>query len=96
MNKFSEFGIKTKLQNFVGDKIKISKVLNKEIEIVDYRIEPSKFEGNRLFMQIKVDGELRVLFTSGKFLQEMIEEVPKNKFPFSATIVEDNERYEFK
>ncbi len=96
MNKFSDFKITTKLQNFVGDKIKVSRVLNKEIEIIDYRIEPSKFEGNRLFMQITIDGEKRVVFTGSKFLQQMIEEVPKNKFPFTATIIEDNERYEFR
>lgn len=39
MHKFSEFASTV---HFVGDKISINKILNKEISVLHYRIEPSK------------------------------------------------------
>ena len=99
MKKFSQFGIKPESKNFIGEKIPIKRILNKEIIINDYRIEDSKFKekgnGKRLFMQITVDGIQRVVFTSSQPLQQQIQMVPKEEFPFYATIITENERYEF-
>lgn len=39
MHKFSEFASTV---HFVGDKISINKILNKEINVLHYKIEPSK------------------------------------------------------
>jgi hypothetical protein len=36
MHQFKDFGIKPKLQCFVGDKIKMNKVLNREIVVHDF------------------------------------------------------------
>lgn len=43
---------------FVGDKISINKILNKEISVLHYRIEPSKHgTDDYAQMQIELDGE---------------------------------------
>lgn len=98
MNCFKDFGIKPQSKAFEGDKIKIDRVLNKEIEIHDYKIEQSKYEkgnGKCLYMQILVDGEKRLLFTGSTTLMDMIQQVPAEKMPFKATIVKENERLQF-
>lgn len=98
MHSFSEFGIKTTAKNFEGEKIKIDSVLNKQITVEAYKIEQSKFEkgnGKRLDMQITVDGTKRLLFTGSINLMDMIQQVPSDKFPFTTTIVRENERLIF-
>lgn len=98
MNKFSDFGIQPG-KGLLGDKIKIDRVTNKEITVYDYRIVDSKFKekgnGKRLDMQIEVGGERRVVFTGSTVLQEMIQRVPKENFPFTTKIIRENERYQF-
>lgn len=99
MKSFKEFGIKTASQAFVGDKIKMEKILNREIIIHDYRIDDSKFEGAKnnkcLVLQIEFKEEKHVVFTGATVLIESIQQVPKKEFPFTATIIKENERYEF-
>lgn len=97
MKSFSELGIKITTKGFEGDKIKIERILNKEIIVEDYRIENSKIkEGDKcLWMQIVVDGNKRVLFSGSKYLQEMIKQVKKDNFPFKTTIIKNNDRLEF-
>ncbi len=97
MKRFKDFGIKTPLQSFQGDKIKISRILNREIQVHDYRIENSKYgENNKcLYMQISVGDTKHVLFTGSVVLIETIQQVPKDEFPFLTTIIRENERFEF-
>jgi hypothetical protein len=98
MKTFKEFGIKAESQSFTGDKIKISRVLNKEITVHDYKIEDSKYGDNKkcLSLQIEFDGEKRVIFTGSNVLMNMIQAVPRDGgFPFKTTIIKDDERYEF-
>jgi len=99
IKNFRDFGIRTEYKGFEGEKIHLKKVLNKEIEVHRCKIEKSKFpgsgNGNRLDMEIVVDGVKRVLWTSSVVLQEMIEKLPTNAFPFRTTIVEENQRLEF-
>lgn len=40
MNKFSDFAE----EKFIGEKIKISKVLNKEIKVLAFQVKKSKIE----------------------------------------------------
>lgn len=100
MKKFSDFGIKPVTHGLTGDKIKIDRVLNKEVKVLDFRIVDSKFtdkgNGKRLDIQIEVDGTQRVIFTGSITLMDMINQVPKSEFPFITTIVRENERFEFK
>lgn len=95
MNEFSQFDIKECETNFIGEKIKMNRILNKKISVHGFRIKPSKFEGDYSQIQIKVDNELRVVFTKSSKLKNQLQQIPENGFPFMATIVEENEAFKF-
>jgi len=99
MKSFKEFGIKPELLSMTGEKIKIAKILNREITVHDYRIEESKFkkENNSrcLYLQISIDGMKHIVFTGSFVLTSMISKVNKEDFPFSTMITKEGEHYEF-
>jgi len=95
MKNFKDFGIKTSVSRFTGDKIKIKKILNGQIVVHDFSVEDSKFDGKCLYLQISVDGTNHILFTGSKVLIDMIQHVPKTDFPFNTTIVQEDERLMF-
>ena len=100
MKKFKEFGIKPAIKVFVGEKIKMSKILNREIVVHDFRIEDSKVykergTGKCLTLQISVADTKHIVFTSAVGLLEAIQQVPATDFPFATTIMEENDRFEF-
>jgi len=99
MHSFKDFGIKAPAPAFAGDQIKMNKILNKQIIIHRFRIEESRFKdkgnGKRLDMQIEVSGIIYIVWTSSVVLQETIKQIPAASFPFTTTIVLENERLEF-
>ena len=98
MKKFSEFGIAPTINSLVGDKIKIERILNREITVTDFRIEDSKYgdAGSKcLYIQFNMGGQQHVVFTGSKPLIETIQLVPKSSFPFVTTIIKVDQRYEF-
>lgn len=95
VKSFRDLGIKSDIPGFVGDKIAISKILNREIQVLDFKITDSKYSGKCLYLQIEYKEEKRVIFTGSRFLREVIEKIPKSEFPFKTTIIEEDERYEF-
>ena len=99
MIAFKDLGIKAETEAFSGDKIKISRLLNREITVKRFKIVESKFNdkgnGKRLDMQIEIDGKEHICWTSSIILQATIKQVPADSFPFTTTIIENNERYEF-
>lgn len=100
VKKFSDFKIPTPEKKFTGDRIKASKILGEQILIHAYRIGPSKLfkdKGNGLClkMQITYKEEKRVVFTGAQGLMTSIEGVPKDGFPFTATIIKKDDFYEF-
>lgn len=95
MKSFKEFNIVTAIKGFVGDKIKIERILNREIVVMEYKIEESKFNGKYLSLQIKIKDEMHVVFTGSNALMDQVQQVPKDSFPFTATIIKDNERLQF-
>lgn len=97
MKKFSDFGIDTMpVTAIVGDKIKIDRVLNRPIKIHAIVFAPSDFGGERMDMQIELNGEKRLLRTSSQNLMYQGKKVPKDGFPFDTTIVLLGEKsYEF-
>lgn len=95
MHSFKDFNITTQSKPFTGEKISLERVLNKEIIVQDYKVEDSKYEGQRLTLQVEVERQQRVIFTGSTVLQELIEKVPKDKFPFTTTIIKENKRFEF-
>lgn len=100
MKNFKDFSIKPKIDFFVGDKIKILKVLNREIIVHGFKIDKSKFENSNsefvMSLQIEYMNCKRVLFTGSKILAEMIKEVPEDGFPFKSTIIKEGESFVFK
>lgn len=99
VNKFSDFSIEVPENKFSGDKIKIAKLLNKKIIVLNYRITDSKFNETglkkRLDIQLEISGEKHILFTGSKVLTEMIEQVAKDCFPFETMITKEGEAYQF-
>ncbi|MBY0485667.1 MAG: hypothetical protein K2P85_00515, partial [Flavobacteriaceae bacterium] len=89
MTAFKDLGIKPKLNSFVGDKIKIDKVLNQEITVFAFKIAKSIKKENTDYLTIQIEkGDTKfVIFTGSKILMQMIQEVPEDKFPFKTTIV---------
>lgn len=78
MKDFKDFGIVApERKGFVGPSIKIGKVLNKEITVLDYKVKPSKHNtGECLYLQISVKGTKHVLFTGSSALIGQIRLVP--------------------
>ena len=99
MNDFKSFNIKPENKSFEGEKIKVERILNKKVIVLDFKIEESKFKekgsGKCLYIQIEVDGSKRVLFSGSSYLLDMIQKVPKESFPFTSIIVKENEHLEF-
>ena|SRR5688572_27711827 len=97
MHNFKDLNIKPKINVFVGDKIPVKKILNVPISVLEFKIEPSKKKEGTDFLtlQIEKSGEKRIVFTGSKIMMDQINRVPKESFPFTTTIVNDNEYYEF-
>jgi hypothetical protein len=102
MHSFSQFGIKVVSKCFVGDKIKMSKILNKEIVVHDFKIMAStvdafKAQGSDkcLHLQISLNNEKYIVFTSSGFLMDAIEQIPEDGFPFATVIIQDEKRLQF-
>ena len=100
MNSFSQFNVKPVTKSFEGDKIKMSKILNREIVVHAFKIEDSKVfkdrgSGKCLYLQISFNNENHIVFTSSSGLIEVIQQIPEKGFPFTTIIIQDNERFLF-
>jgi hypothetical protein len=97
MKKFDEFNITVATSYLAGDKIKIDKTLNREITIEAFKIGPSKFEGKGpcLHLQFQMNGNQYVCFGSFSRLIEQIKQVPDDGFPFTTTVVKENNVLKF-
>ncbi len=99
--KFSDFGIKVESKAFVGKSIDITDVINKEIIVHRYQIDPSKHPKKPgdmcLTLQIEIDEEMRVVFSGSFYLQQMIQKVSADGFPFQTVIKREkfSKRLEF-
>ena len=99
MKSFKELNIKPTKQQFVGDKIKIMKVLNTEIIVNAFKIEKSQYPKakaeNVMTLQITHQAENKIIFTGSNVLIDQIKQVPEDAFPFKTTIIKNGEHYEF-
>lgn len=99
MKEFKQLNIKPASKGFVGDKIKINKILNKGIIVHDFKVKESKFEGGGqcLHLQIEIEDEKRLVFTRGSSLIDSLKQMTREDFPFKATVVRETENgpYEF-
>jgi hypothetical protein len=102
MNSFNQFNITSNTTSFVGDKIKMIKILDKQIIVHHYKLDDSKVykDKNRgtckcLQLQITYNDEKYVIFTSSSGLIDMIQQIPLGGFPFTTTIIKENDRFIF-
>lgn len=99
MKKFSSFSINPSKGRFTGDKIKIKKVFDKDIIVLDFLVENSKYsdkgEEKCLKLQIEMNEEKHVLWTGSRVLMEMIQQVDRRSLPFQTIIKEEGEAYRF-
>ena len=95
IKNFQDLGIEPEIKHFLGAKLKVSKVLNKEIKVIDYEIKPSNYKGECLHMQIEIGTQKHVFFTGSSVLINTIKRITKSNLPFMTTIVEENEHYQF-
>lgn len=97
MKKFSQFDIKPTEKAFSGEKIEVDKVLNKEITVLAFKIVPSKFKdkGDCLYLSIKSEDTMHIIFTSSKYLIDLIRQIPDDEIPFTTVIQRDNKRLLF-
>jgi hypothetical protein len=75
---------------------------NREIVVHHFKLEDSKVKafqekgtGKCLHLQISFDNRKHVVFTGSTGLIEVIQKIPETGFPFTTTIVEENDRYLF-
>lgn len=95
--RFSDLGIKVDVESLLGEKIKIAKVIGKEILVKGFKVTDSKYEKTNhcLTIQIEIGGEDKVIFTGSGMLKKQIEQINKEDFPFLATIQSINDTYNF-
>lgn len=89
MKDFGDLGIVHEKKGFRGQKVGIQSILNLNLIIEDWKKEPSTIKGKdiRLDLQIKLNGEQRITWTSSKNLIAIMEKIPRTSLPFSAKIV---------
>lgn len=94
MKRFSDFAKPSGI--LTGDKIRINDILGKEIEVIGYKISDSKQKlGTKyLTLQIRVNGQERVLFTGSNILIEQIEQYG-HEIPFWTKIERVNRFFTF-
>lgn len=99
MKTFKELNIKPSRRLFVGDKIKIARVLNCPIVVHGYQIDVSKYQENKsgkcMTLEIEHNQARHIIFTGSDVLLDMIQQVPDAHFPFATTIIKNGEHYEF-
>ena len=97
MQTFKELQISAEQKGFLGEKIGTNKILNKEIEVHDFSVNESKhYEGRScIWLQIKYNNEFRVVFLEGKKIQEILQKIQPEQFPFRVTLIRENDWYDF-
>lgn len=97
VKSFKDLNIVVERCGLKGEKIKAEKILNVQIEVHGYQLKPSKhYSGKQcIHLQIKYKGEDRAVFMEGRKLQEALEQMGEEHFPFTTTIVRENDTYEF-
>jgi len=86
--RFSDFAVAH--QPLDGTKCSINEVLNREIQVLGYKLKESKYRdgsgsGQCLTLQFELDGDRMVLFTGSQVLSEQIQAY-QHEIPFYATI----------
>lgn len=90
MKRFSDFGIKPANSDkaiFEVPQISITDILNCEIEVFDFQSGiKTKHGENRYIVKIKYDGTEYKFFTDAKPIKDVLDQIPKENFPFITVI----------
>ncbi len=94
---FKDFNIEPVLSDFTGDKLLIDDIINTEITVISFIVEPStkKVGTTRLKIQIEKDGKKHIYFAGSTILHQQIQKVPKENFPFTTKIVRESKYLKF-
>lgn len=83
---------------FVGSKIQVDKLINREIVFVDFVVTPSqyrRFGDSVTKVQIIVDGEKHIFFTQSKNITKTLE-IFKDKLPRVGRLVKEDRALKIK
>ncbi len=89
MKKFSELGVKPIEDKtiFMVPKVSITDILNCKIEILDYIGGINTSQGaNRYIVKVRHEGKEYKFFTDSKRIKSILDQIPKEEFPFTTTI----------
>ena len=76
-----------------GDKIGINDVVNKEITVLAFTVNDSKFESEKyLKLQFELEGKRRIIFTGSTVLAKQLQKY-ESELPFIATIRKINKYF---
>jgi hypothetical protein len=100
MKSFSSLNITPAHRQFEGKKIDITDIIDQQIIVHDFKIEPTKYPDkyknpNRLTLQIEYEQKKRVVFSGSQNLMDMIEKAGKDNLPFTTTIKNEFKRLIF-
>lgn len=89
--RFSDFASDSAVMD--GEKMKIANVVDKEIEVISFKVSDSQYKKNErcLTLQFKLCGEKHVIFTGSNVLIEQCEKY-KDEMPFM-TVIKQVEKY---
>lgn len=94
VHKFSDFSKES--NNLPGDKLSFSSVMGKPVQVLQYRLLPSKVSPDKQCVQIQltVDGKTCVTFTtSGVIIRQL--QTYADELPFEAVIERRGKYYTF-
>lgn len=89
MKNFSELGVKPIEDKaiFMVPRVSITDILNCRIEVLDYIGGIKTINGdNRYIVKVKHEGKECKFFTDSKRIKSILDQIPKEEFPFATTI----------
>lgn len=89
MRRFSELGIKQvdDKKIFNCQQVSISDVINCEIEVLDFIPNMKTTHGdNRYLVKFRQDGQEGKFFTNSSAIKSVLDQIPKDEFPFLTPI----------
>ena len=86
MKRFSELGVNVNSGVFQADMTSIRKVVNCEIEVIDFHPDVDTHYGEgRMVVLIRQGGTLKKFFTNCAQIKDTLKAINKEDFPFMAT-----------
>ena len=96
--KFADLNIKIKPNKLSGQKQNLKYVLDQSITVHAFRIQPSKYPDKSekcLWLQYSHNDKMYVAFSIATLLIQTLEQTKDDDLPFTTTITNKNEIYEF-